>query len=86
MIPFYSLNVALKQVYLHSIHFHLFPFFYFKTSNQGYLNPFHFIIFHSFPLIKCISFISIPLWSFHFILLWTSKQSLKEKIRLIKPI
>ena len=37
MTPFYSLHVAPKQDYLHSIHFCSFPFLYFKTSNQGYL-------------------------------------------------
>ena len=46
-------------------HFHSFPFLYFKTSNQCYLIPFHFILFHSFPLLKYIPFYSIPLWSFH---------------------
>ena len=76
MIPFHSLHVSSKQDYLHSIHFHSFPFFYFKISNQGYLIPFHFILFHSFPLLKYIPFLSIPLWSFHSIPLWTLKQNL----------
>ena len=54
MILFYSIHVALKQDYLHSIHFYSFPFLYFKTSNQGYLIPFFSIpflylsTFHSF--------------------------------------
>ena len=59
MIPFHS-HVAPKQDYLDSIYFHSFPFFYFKTSNQGYLIPFHSIFFHSFPLFKYISFHSFP--------------------------
>ena len=68
MIPFHSLHVAPKQDYLDSIHFHSFPFLYFKTSNQGYLIPFHSILFHSFPLNTFHSFSfpydhSIP---FHF--------------------
>ena len=78
MIQFHSLHVAPKQNYLHSILFHLFPFLYFKTSNQGSL-----ISFHSFPFIflKYISFHSIPFHSlifisFHSISLWTPKQSL----------
>ena len=57
MILFHSLYVAPKQDYLHSIHFYSFPFFYFKTSNQGYLIPFHSIFFHSFPLLKYIPFL-----------------------------
>ena len=59
MILFHSLHVTPKQDYLHSIHFHSFPFLYFKTSNQCYLIPFHSILFHSFPLLKYISFHSI---------------------------
>ena len=61
-----------KQDYLYSIHFHPFPFLYFKISNQGYLIPFHSILFHSFPLLKYISFYSIP---FHSLI--TPKRSLK---------
>ena len=61
MIPSNSLYVTPKQDYLHSIHFHSFQFLYFKTSNQGYLIPFH-------------SLIIIPLYS---IPLRTSKRSLK---------
>ena len=57
MIVFHSSHVAPKQDYLHSIHFHSFPLFYFKTSNQNYLIPFHFIHFHSLII---ISFHSIP--------------------------
>ena len=64
MIQFHSLHVALKQDYLHSIHFHSFIF---KTSNQGYLIPFHFILFHSFPLLKYIIFHSFPFPYDHFI-------------------
>ena len=41
---------------LHFIHFYSFPFFYFKTSNQGYLIPFSSILFHSFSLFKYIPF------------------------------
>ena len=59
MILFHSLHVTPKQDYLHSIYFHLFPFLYFKTSNQGYLIPFHSILFHSIPLLKYIPFHSI---------------------------
>ena len=62
MILFHSLHIAPKQDYLHSIHFHFFPFLYFKTSNQGYLisfhsipfpclNPFHSFNDHSIPLL-----------------------------------
>ena len=70
MILFHFLYVAPKQDYLHSIHFHSFPFLYFKTYNQGYLISFNSIFFHSFHLLKYISFhsipfLSIPLWSFH---------------------
>ena len=54
---FYSLHVAPKQDYIHFIHFHSFPFIYFKTCNQGYLILFQFILFHSFPL---NTFHSIP--------------------------
>ena len=77
-IPFHFL---LPSRALHSIHFHSFPFLYFKTSNQGYLILFHSILFHSFPLLKYIPFLSIPLWSshsisFHSIPLWTPKRSL----------
>ena len=64
MIQFHSLHVALKQDYLHSIHFNSFIF---KTSNQGYLIPFHFILFHSFPLLKYIIFHSFPFPYDHFI-------------------
>ena len=63
MISFHSLHVTPKQDYLHSIHFHSFPFLYFKTSNQGYLIPIHSILFHSFPLLKYIPFHSITLHS-----------------------
>ena len=82
MIPFHSLHVTPKQDYLHSIHFHFFSFLYSKTSNQGYLIPFHSILFHSFPLLKYISFIFIHFHSlmiipFYFIPLWTPKRSLK---------
>src|SRR6266702_3783618 len=59
MIPFNSLHVAPKQNYLHSIHFHSFPFLYFKTSNQGYLIP-----FHSIPFPYLNTFHSIPFHSF----------------------
>ena len=83
MIQFHFLHVTPKQDYLHSIHFYAFPFLYFKTSNQGYLIPFHFILFHSSPLLKCIPFYFIPLWSFHFILLWTPKRSLNLCIKFI---
>ena len=58
MIPFYSLHIAPKQDQLYSIHFHSFPFLYFKTSKQGYL-----ILFHSFPLLKFSPFHSIPFHS-----------------------
>ena len=88
MISFHSLRVAPKQDYLHSIHFHSFPFLYFKTSNQGYLNPFQSNLFHSFPLLKYIPFHSIPFHSlmtisfysipFYSIPLWTSKRSLND--------
>ena len=61
MIPFHFLHVTPKQDYLHSIHFHSFPFLNFKISNQGYLIPFH----------------SILLLSFHSILLWTPERTLK---------
>ena len=69
MILFHSLHVTPKQDYLHSIHFYSFPFLHFKTSNQGYLIPFHSILFHSFSLIKFhfILFLSILLgfvWEF----------------------
>ena len=62
--------------------FIFFSFLYSKTSNQGYLIPFHSILFHSFPLLKYISFIFIPFHSlmiipFYFIPLWTPKRSLK---------
>ena len=67
MIPFHSLHVAPKQDYLHSIHFHSFPFLYFKTFNQGYLIPFRSILFHSFPLLKYIPFHSLMIIPFHFI-------------------
>ena len=67
MIPFHSLHVAPKQDYLHSIYFHSFPFLYFKTSNQGYLIPFHYILFHSFLLLKYIPFHSFPFSYDHFI-------------------
>ena len=81
IIPFHSFHVTPKQDYLHSIHFHSFPFLYFKISNQGYLISFHSIPFFSilFPYLNTfhyISFLSIPLWSFHSIPLWTPKQSL----------
>ena len=69
MIPFHSLHVTPKQDYLYFIHFHFFPFLYFKTSNQGYLISFHSILFHSFHLLKYIPF--------HSILLWTLKRALK---------
>ena len=67
MISFYSFHVTPKQDYLHSIHFHSFPFLNFKTSNQGYLIPFFSIpfpylnTFHSFPFhsLMTISFHSI---------------------------
>ena len=55
MILFHSLHIAPKQDYLHSIHFHFFPFLYFKTSNQGYL-----ISFHSIPFPCLNPFNSIP--------------------------
>ena len=61
MILFHSLHVAPKQDYLDFIYFHSFQFLYFKTFNQGYLIPFHSILFHSSPLLKYI-----PFHSFHF--------------------
>ena len=82
MIPFHSLHVAFKQDYLYSIHFHSFPFVYFKISNQGYLISFHFILFHLFPLLKYIPFLFILLWSFHSIPLWTPKRSLNDHVLL----
>ena len=77
-IPFHSIPFPPPK---QSLTFHSFPFLYFKTSNQGYLIPFHSILFHSFPLLKYIPFLSIPLWSshsisFHSIPLWTPKRSL----------
>ena len=39
--------------------FYSISFIYFKTSNQGYLIPFNSFLFHSFPLLKYISFHSI---------------------------
>ena len=60
MISFHSLHVALKQDYLHFIYFHSFPLLHFKTSKQGYLNPFNSILFYFFPLLKYIPFHSIP--------------------------
>ena len=67
MILFHFLYVTPKQDYLHFIHFYSFPIFYFKTSNQGYLIPFHSILFHSFPLLKYIPFNSIPFPYYYFI-------------------
>ena len=52
MIVFHSFHVAPRQDYLHSIHFHSFPLFYFKTSNQNYLISFNSIHFHSFIIIQ----------------------------------
>ena len=82
MIPLHSLHVAFKQYYLHSIHFHSFPFLYFKTSNQDYLIPSNSILFHSFLLLKYIPFHSFqfPYYysiQFHSLPLWTPKQSLR---------
>ena len=77
MISFHSLHVASKQYYLHSIHFHSFSFLYFKISNQGYLIPFHFILFYSFPLLKYIPFHSLIIIPFHSLPLWTLKRSLR---------
>ena len=68
MILFHSLHVTPKQDYLHSIHFYSFPFLHFKTSNQGYLIPFHSILFHSFSLFNKIPFHSIPFHSLMIIL------------------
>ena len=59
MILFHSLHVTPKQDYLHSIYFHLFPFLYFKTSNQGYLIPFHSIPFFSIQFLYLNTFHSI---------------------------
>ena len=66
IIPFHSLHLAPKQDYLHFIHFHSFPFFYFKTSNQGYLIPFHSIPFFSIHFLYLNTFHSIPLFSIPF--------------------
>ena len=62
--------------------FHSFSFLYLKTSNQGYLIPFHSILFHSFVLLKYIPFNSFPFpyyysISFHSLPLWTPKRSIK---------
>ena len=73
MISFHSVHVIPKQDYLHSIHFHSFPFLYFKTSNQGYL-----ILFHSFPLLKYIPFHSIPFHSLMIILFHSLMNSQTE--------
>ena len=81
MIPFHSLHVAPKEDYLHSIHFHSFSFLYFKTSNYGYLIPFHSIIFHSFPL---NTFHSIPFHSLMIILFHSLPfPSLKPKCLML---
>ena len=96
MISFYSLHIAPKQDYLHSIHFHLFSFLYFKTPNQGYLIPFHSILFYSFLLLKYIPFHfilfhSLIIISFHSIPfpcelpnpLWTPIRSLRAQIHCL---
>ena len=82
MIPF---PPCCSQIRL--LTFHSFSFLYFKTSNQDYLIPFNFILFHSFHWLKYISFCSILfrsiffhsilLWSFHSIPLWIPKRSLR---------
>ena len=82
MIPFHSLHVAPKQDYLHFIHFHSFPFLYFKASNQGYLIPFHSILFlylntfHSFPLWTPKRSLRVT-WS------WSIKQKEKKKAKSV---
>ena len=66
MIIFFSLYVTLKQDYLHFIHLHFFPFFYFKTSKQGYLIRFHSIPFFSVLFSYLNTFHSISFNSIHF--------------------
>ena len=66
-IDFISFPLCYSQTKL--LTFHSFSFFYFKTSNQGYLIPFHFIHFFSIPFLYLntfywIPFFYIPLWSF----------------------
>ena len=65
MISFHSLHVAPKQDYLRSIHFHSFPFLYFKTSNQGCLIPFHSILFPYLNTFHSIHFYSLMIIPFH---------------------
>ena len=59
------------------IFFRSFPFLYFKTFNQGYLISFHSIPFPYLNTFHSFSFHSLIIISFHSILLWTPKRSLK---------
>ena len=78
MILFHSLYVTLKQYYLCSFHFHSFilkhpiKFTYFHSI------PYRSIIFHSFPLLKYISFHSISLNSLMIILFYFIPLRFKE--------
>ena len=78
MILFHSLYIYPKQNYLHSIHFYSFilkhpiKFTYFHSI------PYRSIIFHSFPLLKYISFHSISLNSLMIIPFYSIPLRFKE--------